>query len=785
MGSYVLEAVLPGFKKYERMGIVLTADQIVKINPVLEVGQVSEVVEVTGEAPLVKTETTEVSTMIESEQITQLPLNGRNIIQLATLTNGLGWTQVQPEIKDDGNLGGNKLSVNGNRVTAVRFNLDGADIGDPRLNSALNYPNPQAVQELRFVTSNYSAEYGKNSGGILNVVTKTGTNDLHGAFWFFNRDTKLAATPYFLSEKPGLSRNQWGLSAGGPFIKDKLFWFGSVQWLRLREGRILSNQFPPTAAERAGDFSAFPTPVIDPQTGEPFPGNMIPPDRIDPVVKEYFARGLTPFANSPDGQFIAAVDEPLDNYHWLITTDYDMMEQHRLNLSFYRDYTDMNSPIRFGNMLPYTGGLSDFAQFQIPKQFLVVANHTYTFSPTLINNFRFSFQDFSWTMQADGETINDWGGDWPISTYETIGFNHPSGPPLFRTVGERPWRQGPGVLWNILAKKYQFGEHLTAIHGAHQFKFGVEYNRIDMDHISGGCTNGCFSSTGNVTGNGTADFMLGYSTVIAVSTADGSAIQDLWGFYLQDDWKATRNLTVNLGIRYQVAPWFTPVENRTWFDGRKVVGVTGFIEGQKSGLFHNAPVGYVWPESSGFKGDPEVPKRLVETDLNDFGPRVGLAWDVRGNGKTSLRAGWGIFYASPYGQTTDYMADNTPWTVVSMVPDVCCIFNANESALGGRSFPFPLREDADWSPYFPGRISALNPDSPNGIIPTVQFHDPAANPWPHDVAGRLCGQCEPAFELRRGHQCSSTRSGRRGQSSHNCQRTREEKAQSALPRECA
>jgi hypothetical protein len=724
LGSYKLEAVLPGFKKYEVTGLILSADEIARLDPVLEIGQVSEVVEVTGAAvPLVKTETTEVSTLIESAQITQMPLNGRNIVQLATLTNGIGWSQVPSGIKENGNWGGNKLAVNGNRIIGVRFNLDGADIGDPRLNVALNYPNPQAVQEFRFVTSNYSAEYGKNSGGIMNVVTKSGTNEIHGAFWYFNRDNSLAATDFFLDEKPPLSQDQYGVSGGGPIVPDKLFWFGSVQWLKIAgEARTISNQFPPTAAERGGDFSqslatgVLGAPIIDPDTGMQFPGNIIPADRLDPVVQEFFRRDLLPFANQPSGEWTGFVDEPLDNYHWLINFDYDMSDQNRFTFSLYKDYTETSSASRFGNAIPYTGGLSDFAQFQVPEQFLLVLNNTYTVSPTLINNFRFSFQDFSWTMQADGETINDWGGDWPTSTYETIGFNHPSGPPLFMTTSERAWRANSGVLWNILAKKYQFGEHMTAIHGAHQFKFGVEYNRINMDHISGGCTNGCFQGRGNVTGNGTADFMLGYSRVIAVSTADGSGIQNLWGFYLQDDWKATRNLTVNLGIRYQVAPWFSPVENRTWFDGRKVVGVTGFIEGQKSGLFLNAPAGYVWPESSGFAGDPGLPKRLVNTDLNDFGPRVGLAWDIRGNGRTSLRLGYGIFYSSPYGQNTDYTAENTPWTVVSVVPDECCIFNANESVLGGRDFPFPLREDADWTPYLPGNITTFEPNSQNAMV---------------------------------------------------------------------
>ena len=262
IGNYTLTVEANGFKLFKQSDIALTVDQVLGLNVTLHVGAAAQVVEVQGGAPLVNTQTTEVGTLIGEETITELPLISRNVIQLATLASGVGFTQIHTAMagfSEYGSVAGasnsSRLGVNGSHDNQGEYLLDGTEFSGPLYNSGIDYPNPDAIQEFRFVTSNYSAEFGKNSGGLMNVVTKSGTNQIHGGAWEFNRNSAVGARTFFNTTIPFLNQNQFGFDAGGPVKKNKLFVFGTAQWFRIAEGRSSTSSLPLTQNERQGNLS--------------------------------------------------------------------------------------------------------------------------------------------------------------------------------------------------------------------------------------------------------------------------------------------------------------------------------------------------------------------------------------------------------------------------------------------------------------------------------------------------------------------------------------------------
>src|SRR5579885_302090 len=652
VGQYTLEVEANGFKKLQRTNITLTTNQVAGINVVLQVGAVSESVEVVAGAPLVNTQTTEIGQLINAQQITDLPQNGRNPIQLATLVNGVSGAQVPTAMTGTDERNAAYMSVNGNRLYMTQYNLDGGDYSGKRMNTGMNYPNPDAIEEFRFLTNNYSAEFGKNPGGIMNVVTKSGTNSYHGSLWEFNRNSALAARNFFLPNVAQLNQNQYGVSGGGPIKKNKLFFFGTAQWMKIRQGRATSSTSPPTTAERAGDFSGSKT-IIDPATNAPFPCNRMPASRLDPVARGLIK--LVPLPNPPSGRFIGAYAEPVDNHQYLFKTDYNQSERSRFTFSWFEDATVSTSLLDFGRLttplVNYTGpGYK--SSYNDSRD--AIASHTFTISPNLINQFRFGFVQVTWNVSniGRGPGLVDLGSTFPKQPFSDV--------PTISVPGRISLFGGNDVISG--SNDFQFSDSVNWIHGRHNVRAGVEVSHSQLRSLASGNSHGALLASGSITGNALADFELGMTSMYVSNAQGGDLRQTYVAGYAQDDFKVTRNLVLNLGMRYQVSNPWRALQTVPLVGGGFASPLSSFVPGQKSSVFVNAPTGLVYP------GDAGIPDSIIHTDTTNWSPRAGLAWDVFGNGKTSLRAGYGIFYATPDGDTIGSSSYSAPFFINFNVP---------------------------------------------------------------------------------------------------------------------
>ncbi|MCI0628258.1 MAG: Plug and carboxypeptidase regulatory-like domain-containing protein [Acidobacteria bacterium] len=375
--KYKLTIEAPGFKSITRTGIALQLNQNARIDIQLELGDMTETVEVTAGAPLVDTYSSTGGDVVESKRITELPLNGRNPLQLASLLTGVTLSS-NPVAITGGNRGANFVSVNGSRTNETDYQIDGMRFAGAYNNSGLNYPSPDALEEFKLITNSYSAEYGFYAGSIFTAVTKSGTNDIHGAAWEFLRNDKLNARNFFSSTVPLLRQNQFGASIGGPILKNRLFGFGSYQGLRIR-GTSIASSFPLTALERQGIFSQT---ITDPRTGQPFPNNTIPANRINPVSAKLLNDIIPVAPSSGGGLLVTEGSNPINVNQFIGKIDYNISSNDKLSSSFLFDKTSFTIPFASGPYPAY--GVRDENQ----RIHTWSINETHTFSPTLLNHFR-------------------------------------------------------------------------------------------------------------------------------------------------------------------------------------------------------------------------------------------------------------------------------------------------------------------------------------------------------------------------------------------------------------
>ena len=632
VGDYVLVVEKPGFSKFVQKGITLEVDQNARVDIMLAVGDVSESVTVTGEVIGVETRSTAVGELVDRTRIQELPLNGRNAMSLARVVPGV--ISVSTPTVQTQSRSGPSITVAGGRNTQNEFRFDGISFKNLTQNTALNYPSPDALQEFRVLTSNYSAEFGRNSGGVFNSLTRSGSNQFHGSLWEFLRNTDLNARNFFSVAKPDLKQNQYGFTVGGPAIRNKLFFFGSFQGTKIRQSQLLATARPPTALERQGNFSASSKKPVDPVTGLAFPNGLIPSARFDAVAVKLLDKYL-PSANTADGRWVKLNSQPSNDNQFLWRVDYLISQKNSFDARFFREYSDLT--FQSGNVSPYAPN----------KQGLHVdnwaAHDTHTFGPSLLNELRLGVNRVnSYVNVVDSTSLSDLGAVFPGVITPQLPNISISG--YYNLATTDIFQEHPSI--------YQIGDTLRWFRGKHSISVGGEWERTEMINRGSSGNQGTFAFDGSQTGVAFADFLIGKPVRLTQASPYERLVKGWdWYAFIQDDIRLTQRLTANLGLRYQ---WFEPYH--------AVYGRTNtYHAGQQSTVTPGAPLGMVFP------GDKGVLDGLVPTDKNNFGPRVGLAWDPFGNGRFSIRAAYGLYYEDMRSDVWTYPAVNQPFVISTTV----------------------------------------------------------------------------------------------------------------------
>jgi hypothetical protein len=620
IGAYTISVEVTGFRRYEQTGILLQVGERKALRIELEVGQVSESVTVQGEAPVVNTANAALGTVVDTKRMVDLPLNGRDPLQLMTLVAGVTPTSGT-YIKQAFTYAGTFVSSSGGRGNTVNFMLDGGDNNDSYTNVAQPFPNPDALAEFQFKTNSFSAEYGNATGGVVDAVIRSGTNQVHGTVFEFLRNFDLNATNFFTpGQADGLKRNQYGFTVGAPLVlphyagRDKTFFFAGYQGTKIRQTPATSSSFSPTAAERAGDFSGIPTSLKDPKTGNPFSGNQIPLTQFDPAS----AALLKYIPAPPPGQsllfYVRAVK--LDEFQWLGKVDHSFGEKERFFLSYVYDDQNNVPSVVGGNLFSATTGISIVAH-------LVNLGLTSTLRPNLVN-----VAHANYTRQD-----SPYRGVNPVDL-PSLGVNQPNlTPGELGSVSVGGFFSVSNCCWpnRVVRNQYQFRDDVSWTKGKHEIRFGAEAIRRQTNLFSYYLGGGSFSFAGNFSGSNLADFFLGTPSTYSIESPF-SAGPRMTAWYVQDNFRVTRKLTLNIGLRWEpYLPWHDAFNNE----------VADFRPGLQSHRFPNAPVGLL------FAGDPGVPWRGSNASPNDWAPRIGLAYDPTGKGRMAIRAAYGIFYEAP------------------------------------------------------------------------------------------------------------------------------------------
>ncbi|MGH9325327.1 MAG: carboxypeptidase regulatory-like domain-containing protein [Terriglobia bacterium] len=663
-GQYSMTAQKAGFKVASRSGIVLSVGNSPAINFTLTVGAVSQSVSVKAAAPLLNTQNATIKEVVGAERMVGLPLNGRDITQLLTLQAGVIQTENSPGIV------GNGFVSNGTRYNGVTYFLNGGYNQNSYQNFSGEFPNPDAIQEFVVETNNYSAQYGNAPGAVVSVVTKSGTNQFHGsAFEFVRNGNLFDARNFFQPNTDSLKRNQFGGTFGGPVVKNKLFFFFSAQRTTNRSNPVLTEDFLPTAAERAGDFAAISKPIKDPLTGAPFPGNQIPPSDLSPVTLAFLK--YYPVPSNANGLIFVGTPTIQNEQEYTGKGDWDL-GRHRITGTYYYS--------RY--LQPFTGNTQDYATMNAstvgkstqPYSLLVLSD-TYSLSSSMLNVVTFS--------DRRDEQFNDWDGVHLPLNYQGAGVQNIalSNPPEVYIDVSGGFLTRPGWDYLLHEDDLNWADMLTWMHGRHEFKFGGEFIRTTNTIANHFRQQGMFTFNGSISGDAMADFMLG--DVYQFWQGGGEYkdyMQNRPGFFAEDSFRATPKLTLNLGLRWD--PELLPTDSL----GR----VECFVPGAQSTRYPNAPKGYL------LAGDAGCPSGGFNTYWPDLAPRFGFAYQLGHH--TAVRGGFGLFWDPLTADNYNTFVDSAPFS-----PQVVNYGVSFQNPYAGVVNPFPQ----DFAPFLPPQDSAF------------------------------------------------------------------------------
>lgn len=651
-GTYTVRATLLGFKPL-RQRIEVGLNKTVKLNVVLALGDLVDVVEVTVTAPPVETVDARVGTNVASKVIVDLPNINRDITTLVELMAGArrvqGTTAGGSQVVD---LSGNYALGNGTRRSQSIFYLDGSENMGAWRHQALQMPNPDTIEEVQVVSSSSSAEFGKEPGISVNAVTKSGSNVFHGTALYSTHSGSLNANTWAanraVSPRPDDHQKWMGGTLGGPILKNRTFFFASFQHYQDNQPTQISTQRMPTARMMNGDFSEIPgfqIKAINPLTGLPI-GNVIPASLINPISNQLKTRYPTIDTYNNVDRYFWGFERNVHNNEWLAKIDHRFNDEHQVSVSYLTTKGQQERPDNVSgveNFVPGFGGTTLVGA----RQHTASLRHTWLARSNVVIENRIAMgrlRSFRDRTEKD-ENLASLGGVWPDIT---PGVAH-TVPSIFLTGG--PTARG-GQLSDLVQQNYRLLSTVSWTRGRHDFKFGLEgqhsnYSRF-VNFDNGQFTfNGAYSNTSAplngpwpslVTPSGEnafayawADFLLGrVRSFDATGVADNGFSGSSYFFFVQDRWRITPRLTFSPGLRYELYGTQTS----------KAI-LAGYVDGHKSNQYPNAPLGLA------FEGDAGIPAGFRRADRNNLAPRLGIAYDVTGDGRTALRAGAGVYYAYP------------------------------------------------------------------------------------------------------------------------------------------
>lgn len=681
-GPYVLDVKAPGFKDYRQTGIVLQVGQTINLNVAMTIGAVTETIEVSGNASMVETKDSGIAQVMDTQKVVDLPLNGRNLTQLLTLVGG-GTTTPGGDLTGSKNIQGSNtsgtFSVGGSQANGVNYLLDGGDNNDSFSNVNLPIPFPDAVLEFSVQTNAVQAQFGLHPGGTVNVVTKSGTNAIHGDLFEFLRNYELNARTKGLVEVSGsvaqpardsLKRNQFGGTVGGKIIRDKLFFFGGYQQTTQRSNPATNTAHVPTALTLAGNFSVEDAATSaggcqskaitlkDPSTGLPFPGNIIPTSRFDPASAKLLSKYVPV---STDNCGIKLYGQPANNPDWqaIGRVDYVLNEKHSMYGRYYvYNYTaqrffDGTNVLTTG---PNPGNLDETNT--------ATFGDTYTVSPTSVNSFHATFN-----RRADnrGSAPNLFGP-------QSLGITNfaDNMPDTYMQITVTNYFNvacgtcAPGYFDD---NTYQLSDDYSTTKGKHQFGFGVDFRKLQFNSLNNQQSNGQWVFTGSSTvntGDSLADLELGK----LASLTDGNALSDymrqtVFAGYAQDSYRVSAHMTITAGVRWEP---FQPTVDKQCRGNQ--FSLSEFMAGYHSTEYPAAPAGLLFGKDSPNSNGCAFEKSYWA----DFSPRLGLVFDPTGSGKQTIRAAFALIHDNPELFYPERWTTNPPY--------------ASSIALGTNAGPF-------------------------------------------------------------------------------------------------
>jgi hypothetical protein len=696
VGQYTVAVDHKGFSSVKTTANTLDINQSLKIDIKMPVGSTTETITVETTGTVIDVVSPTVGATISSAAVQDLPLNGRNVLDLALLEPGV--TETNP-----GSGAAGTYDIAGGRSDSVTFLLDGGVNNNLLSNGVVFNPNPDAVQEFKILENNYTAEYGRNGGGVVSVVTKSGTNTVHMTAYDYIRNDAFNANSYFNNKNGArrdvLKRHQFGATVGGPIViphlvngHDKLFFFSAYQGQRQIQTISTAQYTTYTPAELTGDFShsgaggAPDAGVVAFLNNHPaYQPNaalrtlaIIDPTKIDPVTQKYIAAGLIP--TSATGSTSSRGLSKSDADELINKVDYDITTNDKLQATIATGRAPTLTPFSGGSLTPF------FPITGSSNRYFGAISYTKIFSPSLLNVARVTAQRIR-TTQAVPAVKQPTAADLGIG----ITPDQSTGPPRISltggiTLGFSP--QGPTTIVN---NTYDYSDTLSWSKGKHNYKFGFSFVPYQNNTFFDFFVDGEFDFSGVGAGfsnNNRADFLMGLPDSF---TQFGAAPSDIrskaYYTFGQDEWKIARNLTLTLGLRYEYSSPKLDTRGRSF----------SLQMGANSQVFPNAPTGLLFP------GDPGAPKGANFPDKNDFAPRFGFAWDPWSDGKTSLRGGFGVFYDILKGE------DNLQ-------------FNGQAPFFGFNGFNFPALAAAAGNPGY-----LTNPFTSTGNINTFPSKPPASN----------------------------------------------------------